>query len=67
MNDQITKTQASAESRVVENIRANGQRPIEAGLNSQNAISSHVDVSKLNKKQRAEIAKRAARGESITF
>ncbi len=67
MNDQITKTQASAESRVVENIRANGSRPIEAGLNSQNAISSHIDVSKLNKKQRAEIAKRAARGESITF
>lgn len=67
MNNQISSTQAATENRVIENIRAGSQRPIEAGLSSQNAISTHVDVTKLSKKQRAEFAKRAARGESITF
>lgn len=67
MNTSISQTQASTESRVLENIRAGGARPTEAGLNSQNATSTHIDVTKLNKKQRAEFAKRAARGENITF
>ena len=42
-------------------------RPSENGLGNQAAVNGSMDVSKLTKKERAELAKRAARGERITF
>ncbi len=42
-------------------------RPSENGLGNQVAVNGQRDVSKLTKKERAELAKRAQRGEVITF
>jgi hypothetical protein len=52
----------------VNDIRARGLRPDEGGLNAQQAAAqSHTDVSKLTREQRNEMARRALRGERITF
>lgn len=42
-------------------------RPDENGLGNQSAVNGQKDVSKLTKKERAELAERARRGEKITF
>lgn len=42
-------------------------RPSENGLGNQTAVNGQKDVSKLTKKERAELARRAQRGERITF
>lgn len=55
------------ERAVTEAIRARGDRPPENGGSAQNGVHSAVDVGHLTREQRAEIAKRAARGERITF
>ncbi|MCD7927353.1 MAG: hypothetical protein LUF80_00585 [Oscillospiraceae bacterium] len=60
-------TAAQTEKTVVDNIRAKGARPAENGTAAQSAFTVKDDVSKLSKKDRAEIAKRAARGEKIAF
>lgn len=60
-------TAAQTERNVVEGIRNKGARPAENGLNSQSGVIVKSDVSKLTKADRAEIAKRAARGENISF
>ena len=52
---------------VVDGIRAKGARPPENGTAAQSGFTVKDDVSKLTKKDRAEIARRAARGERITF
>lgn len=52
---------------VTDNIKARGMRPSEGAVGSQGGITVKSDVTKLTKKDRAEIAKRAARGERITF
>lgn len=67
MMDAMSVTAARTEQRVTENIRARGARPAEAGITAQGAYTVKDDVSKLTKKDRAEIAKRASRGEKITF
>jgi len=56
-----------AEKRIVDNVRAKGVPPIENGAVSQSAFTVKDDVSKLSKKDRAEIAKRAIRGDTISF
>ena len=58
---------AQTESAVTANIKAKGSRPAENGLQSQSAFSTHTDVKKLTKQDRADLAKRASRGETITF
>lgn len=55
------------ERAVTEAIRARGERPAENGVSAANGVATGVDVGKLTREQRAEIAKRAARGEKITF
>lgn len=55
------------EKQVVDGIRAKGARPPENGTAAQSGFTVKDDVSKLTKKDRAEIARRAARGERITF
>lgn len=42
-------------------------RPNENGLGNQAAVNGQKDVSKLTKKERADLAERARRGEKITF
>jgi hypothetical protein len=62
----IAQMQARAtEEQVVANIKARGSRPSEAGASSQSAFTVKDDVSKFTKKDRADIAQRAARGEKI--
>lgn len=52
---------------VVNDILANGTRPIENGIQDSSAIVTKTDPSKLTKKDLAEIRKRVARGERIVF
>ena len=67
-HDELMK---AAEKRVAEayskSVNANKQRPPENGTGNQNAVSGAFNVSKLSKKDRADLAKRAGRGEIITL
>ena len=64
----VAAMQAKAtEKQVVDGIRAKGARPQENGTTAQSAFTIKDDVSKLSRKDRAEIARRAARGEHIEF
>ncbi len=64
----VAALQAKAtEKQVVDGIRAKGARPQENGISSQGAFTVKDDVSKLTRKDRAEIARRASMGETITF
>lgn len=54
-----------AEKRVADSVRAKGARPDENGTSSQSAFTIKDDPSKWDKKDRAEIARRVARGEII--
>ena len=64
----VAKMQAKAtERQVVDGIRAKGARPQENGTTSQSAFTVKDDVGKLTKAERAEIARRVARGELIKF
>lgn len=67
MADAIATTQSTVEKRVVDNVRARGSRPQENGTAAQNAAIIKSDVSKLTKAERAEIARRAMRGDRIEF
>lgn len=71
MPDIIAGVQKAAaderEKAVTESIRARGGRPAENGASAQNGVATGVDVSKLTRQQRSDIAKRVARGETITF
>ena len=57
----------TTEKKVAASVQANGTRPVENGISSQSGITIKPDVSKLTAKDRAEIARRAARGEQIIF
>lgn len=63
----VAAERADAEKRIVDNIRARGVTPIENGAVPQSAFTVKDDPTKLSKKDRAEIAKRARRGETISF
>lgn len=67
MNDSVRTTAAETEKAVVNNIRAKGNRPSENAAMQQSAFTVKSDVSKLTAKDRAEIARRVARGERIEF
>lgn len=58
-------------SKVAQNLTnkiiANGSRPTENGNSSQGASVIKSDVSQLSKAQRAEVARKVAKGERITF
>lgn len=55
------------EKRVADDIVARGSRPTEAGSSSNSAFTYKKDVKSLTKKDREEIARRAANGEQIRF
>ena len=60
-------TAKATEKQVTANVRARGSRPAENGTTSQGAFTIKDDVSKLSRKDRAEIVRRAQRGETIKF
>lgn len=64
----VAAMQAKAtEKQVVAGIRAKGTRPQENGTAAQSAFTVKDDVSKLTRKDRAEIARRVERGEHVVF
>ncbi len=68
IKEQLARSTAKAtEKQVVEGIRTKGVRPAENGTTSQSGFTIKDDVSKLTRKDREEIARRAARGEKISF
>lgn len=67
-HDEIVEaTKKSVAAAYAQSVNANISRPVENGAGNQSAVSSSSDVSKLTKKQRAELAERAMRGEKISF
>lgn len=68
IKESVARMQAQAtQKQVVDSIRAKGARPAENGTTSQSAFQVRDDVSKLSKKDLAEINRRIMRGERITF
>ena len=60
-------TAKTVEQKLTNKIIANGARPAENGNSSQSATVSKSDVSQLTKADRAEVMRRVARGEKISF
>ena len=56
---------AEAEERLLGSIRARGYRPPEHGLSASGGVRMHPAVDKLTRSDRAQLAKRAERGETI--
>lgn len=67
MDELMANAVKGTEKRVVDNVRAKGQRPSENGTSPTSAFTIKSDVNKLTKADRAEIAARIARGEIISF
>ena len=57
----------TAEQKLTNKMIANGSRPSENGNSSQGAMVAKSDVSQLTKADRAEVLRRVARGEKISF
>lgn len=57
----------TASEQMAANIKNRASRPSENGTSSQSAVVVKSDVSKLTRAERAEIARRAQRGEKISF
>ena len=60
-------TAKQVEQKLTNKIISGGARPMENGINSQSSALVKSDVSQLSKEDRAEIARRVARGERIVF
>ena len=66
--DEITAAAArNAAQWAGQRMKTKSARPAENGTSSQSGVIVKSDVSKLTRKDRAEIARRVARGECITF
>jgi len=63
----MLKTAGAVRQQMANNIASRAARPRENGVSSQNAAQFKSNVSSLSKADRAEIAKRVARGASISF
>lgn len=64
-SDIMRSTAQMTEKRVVNNIRSRGNRPVESSISSQSAFTVKNDPRKFDREDRAEIVRRAARGEII--
>ena len=60
-------TAKTVEQKIANKIASGAMRPTENGMSSQSAAVVKSDVSQLTKADRAEIARRVARGEKIAF
>lgn len=70
--DELTQNAArvaaqTADAQAQARIKSKASRPSENGMSSQSAAIVKSDVHSLNKKERAEIARRVANGENISF
>lgn len=59
--------QRETAAKISQNVQARNARPDENALGARQSAEVKIEVGKLTKKERAEFAKRAARGEAITF
>ena len=66
-NSVAANVAATTEKKVADSVRAKGSRPVENGTTSQSGFVYKSDPSKWTKADRAEIARRVARGEKITL
>ena len=57
----------TAGAQMAAKVQAKASRPKENGMSSQSAVIVKDNVSSLTRKERAEIARRAQRGEVIKF
>ncbi|MBQ7901611.1 MAG: hypothetical protein IJ365_06585 [Clostridia bacterium] len=60
-------TAAQAQKTAAEQMQSRDSRPVENGLSAQSPALIKTDISKLTPEQRADIARRVAMGEKITF
>lgn len=67
MTGAMQYTAQKVKEKTVNDIRARGMRPSEGGLGEHPAGEGQLDVSKLTRQQRADIAKRVLRGEKISL
>lgn len=67
MQNAVQNATMSTQKAVTENIKAKGNRPAENGTASQSPFTVKRSASQLNKADRAEVARRALRGEIISF
>ncbi len=63
----VTAAVAESEERLLGHIRARGQRPGENGVAASAGIRMHPAVERLTRRERAMLAARAERGETIRF
>lgn len=61
------QTAQNVRNQVTQSIASRNARPSENGVSSQNAQSFKTDVNKMTKAERAELMRRAERGETITL
>ena len=67
-HDELIKAaEDEAAAKFARSVNSRSSRPDENGLGNQSNVTMANDVHKLTKKDRAELAKRAARGEKIEF
>ena len=67
MTGMMQFTAQKAQQQTVNDIRARGMRPDEGGMGTRAAGEAKLDVSKLSRKEREEIERRALAGERISF
>lgn len=68
INEAAARTAAQTASQQMEaKLKSKAARPSENGTSSQSAVIVRNDVSQLTRAERAEIARRAQRGDKITF
>lgn len=60
-------TARTISKKIADGVASRQNRPVENGLSSQASANVKSDVSKLTRADRAEVARRAARGEHIVF
>ena len=63
----LANNEKNTEKMVVDSIRSKGARPVENGSDTTGGIVLEKNISKLTKKERRELANRAAMGETIRF
>jgi len=62
---QLDRAVRESEARLLEHIRTCGQRPVENGVRAAVGVRMHPAVERLTRSDRAALAKRAQRGETI--
>ena len=67
MAEAVRKAAEERERALIQNSLARGARPSENGGGAQNGIAARPDPARMTAAQRADIARRVAKGETVTF